>query len=150
MAGPGPWVLYDQFKLALGKKLLDLNADSFKVALFTSSSSAINAAVATATYTAFATDGNEVSNANGYTTGGVSVGVGTFTNSGGTEHFDVGDASWTGSAAGIVARAAVLYDNTDASKRAIAYCLLDSTPANVTVPASQVMTIVITDVFTLA
>mgnify|MGYP000045825815 CR=1 FL=1 len=34
MAGPGPWVLYDQFKLALGKKLLDLNADLGEAAGF--------------------------------------------------------------------------------------------------------------------
>jgi hypothetical protein len=36
MAAAGPWVIYNEFKETLGKKVLDLVNDTFKVALFTS------------------------------------------------------------------------------------------------------------------
>lgn len=145
----GPWTLYDQFLLSLGKKVIDLNADSFKVALFTSASIAINNAVSPATYTAFAADTFEVANASGYTTGGVSVGAGTYTNAAGVQTFGVTDATWTAAGGTITARAAVLYDSTDASKRAVAYCLLDAAPADIVVPDTHDLVIVIGDLFTL-
>lgn len=147
MAAPSAWTIYAQFKLALGKKQLDLTADTFKVALFLSTSDCGNANHSTGKYSDFT---NEVANANGYTTGGVSVGVGAYTNSGGTETFDTSDASWTPSGGNIVSRFAVLYDSTDTNKRAVAYCVLDSTPADVTfingIPAS----LLISNVFTAA
>ncbi len=150
MAAAGPWVLYNDFKLNAFKKLMDLSADSFLVALFTSTSSAISATVTPATYTAFATDAHEVSNANGYTTAGVSVGTGSLTGGGATATitFDVADATWTASGSGIVARAAVLYDNTASGKNAVAYMLLDSAPADVTVASGNTLTINIANVFT--
>lgn len=144
MAAPSAWTLYAQFKLALGKKQIDLTADTFKVALFLSTSDCGNANHANGQYSAFT---NEVANANGYTTGGVSVGVGTFVNSSGTETFDTSDAVWTPSGGNIVSRYAVLYDSTDANKRAVAFCLLDSAPADVTFVNGIVSTLVITNVF---
>jgi hypothetical protein len=148
MAGPSAWLIYNQFKTNIGKKLLDLSVDTFKVALFTSPSSAINVAVSPATYTAFAADGNEVANGNGYTTTGVSVGVGTWTGTS-TLTFDSADATWTASGAGFTARAAVLYDSTSAGKEAVCYCLLDSTPANVTVSSPNTLTLQIANILTL-
>ena len=148
MAGPGPFVLYNDFKSNLGKKLIDLSADTFKMALFTSASIAINAAVTPATYGSFAADANEVANGNGYTTAGVSCGAGSWTGTS-TQTFDVADATWTASGAGFTARAAVLYDSTPATKYAVAYCLLDSTPANVSVAAANTLTLQIANVLTL-
>jgi hypothetical protein len=64
MAAAGPWVIYNEFKETLGKKVLDLVNDTFKVALFTSTSNAGSATLATAQY---ATLTNQVSaNGNGY------------------------------------------------------------------------------------
>lgn len=139
MAAPSAWTVYDQFKNQLGKKTLDLSADTFKVALFLSTSDCGNAAHATAKYSDFT---NEVSNANGYTTGGASASTGTFANAAGVETFTVGNVSWTASGAGITARFAVLYDSTDANKRAVAYSILDSTPANIVVASPVVLTII--------
>jgi len=74
----GAWVVYNEAKLALGKKLLNLSAtDSIKMA------------------------------------------------AGGS----------------MVARFAVLYDDTAANKDLIAYCLLDSAPADVTVTTGNSLTI---------
>jgi len=134
----GAWVVYNEAKLALGKKLLNLSAtDSIKMALFLSTSNAGSAALATAQY---ATLTNQHANANGYTTGGV-VCAQTFTDAAGTETFDVADATWTAAGGSMVARFAVLYDDTAANKDLIAYCLLDSAPADVTVTTGNSLTI---------
>jgi hypothetical protein len=145
MAACGPWVLYNDFKANVFKKLLDMSADSFKVALVTVGSNGIDATRTPATY---ATLTNEVSNANGYTTTGYSVGTGSLTGGGATATitFDVADAIWTASGAGITARAAVLYDST--TGYLVAYCLLDPTPADVVTAAGNTLTINIVNVFT--
>ncbi len=146
MAAAGPWVVYNDFKLNQNKKLMDLSADTFKVALVTSSSNAIDKTLTPATY---ATITNELTTANGYTAGGVSVGAGSLAGGGATATitFDTADGVWTGAGSGFTARAAVLYDNTDASKHLVAYMLLDSTPADVTVGPGNTLTIQITNVF---
>lgn len=146
MGAPSAWIPYDQFLNQLGKKTLDLNADTFKIALFQSTSDCGNKAHVTAKYSDFT---NEVANGNGYTTGGASVGVGTFVNIGGIETFDVGDATWTATGAGFSARFAVLYDSTDANKRAVAYALLDSAPADYVVTTALPLTLLVPVVFTM-
>jgi len=145
MAAAGPWVLYNDFKLNAFKKLMDLSADTMKVALVTSASNAISATLTPATY---ATINNELPTANGYTLAGVAAASPTLTGGGATATitFDTADVSWTGSGAGFTARAAVLYDST--SGHLIAYCLLDSAPADVTVAAGNTLTLQITNVFT--
>lgn len=149
MAGPGAWTFYNDFKLNSLKKLMDFSADTFKIALVTSSSNAISATLTPATY---ATITNELSTANGYTAGGATAGSDSLTGGGATSTItsDVADVSWTASGSGIVARAAVLYDDTAASKNLVAYCLLDSAPADVTTASGNSLTIQISNVFTLA
>jgi hypothetical protein len=145
----GAWVVYNEAKLALGKKLMNLSAtDSIKMALFLSTSNAGSAALATAQY---ATLTNQVAGSYGYTAGGVACAQ-TFSNAAGTETFDVADASWTASGGSITARFAVLYDDTAANKDLIAYCLLDSAPADVTVTDGNTLSIQINPlgVFTIA
>jgi hypothetical protein len=108
MAAASAWTVYNEFKESLGKKTLDLVNDTFKVALFTSTSNAGAATLATAQY---ATLTNQVAGANGYTTTGTSV-TPSWTRSTGTVTFDTSDATWTASGGTITARFAVLYDNT--------------------------------------
>lgn len=141
----GSWTVYNEFKLTLGKKAVDLINDTFKVALLASTSNAGSASLATAQY---ATLTNELSTANGYTSGGVSV-TPSWTASSGTMTFDTSDASWTATGS-ITARFAVLYDNTSSNKDLVAYCLLDSTPADVTTTTGNSINIAITNLFTIA
>lgn len=133
----GAWVVYNEFKLAMGNKLVDLDTDTLKVALFLSTSNCGSAALATAQY---ATLTNQHANANGYTTAGVTV-TATYNNSAGTITFDISDPSWTASGGSIVARFAVLYSNTATNKDLIAYMLLDSSPADVTTTTGNTLTI---------
>ena len=115
-------------------------ADTYKIALFLSTS---NIGASTTTYAGVT---NEHANANGYTTGGNSV---TLSKSGtSTITFDATDpAVWTASGGSIVARFAVLYE---VAGDVLVYCLLDSTPADVTVTTGNQLTISAGNVFTLS
>ena len=80
---------------------------------------------------------NEHANGNGYTTGGAAI---SLTLSGTTTvTVDVAtDPVWTASGAGITARFAVIYE---VGGNVLCYCLLDSTPADVSVTAGNTLTV---------
>lgn len=119
-----------------------LDADSYKIALFLSTS---NIGSGSTTYAGVT---NEHANANGYTTGGNAV---TLSRSGtSTVTFDTTDpTAWTASGGSIVARYAVLYE---VGGNVVCYCLLDSTPGDVTATTGNTLTLTIhaSGVFTLA
>lgn len=144
----GPWVPYNDLKAAVLKKLLDLSADTIKVMLVASTSNAMNAALVSAIK---ATVTNELSTSGGYTAGGAAAASPTVAGGGATATitFDTANVSWTGSGLGFVARAAVMYDDTAASKDLIAYCLLNSAPADVTILTGETLTLTIVNVLSL-
>jgi len=103
----------------------------YKVALVTSTSNI------SATSTTWAAVTNEVASGNGYTTGGVAV---TLSQTGTTSvnvYFS-SNPSWTASGGSIVARWAILYKT---ASDVLAFSLLDSAPADVTVAAGNTLTI---------
>lgn len=57
----------------------------------------------------------ELSNANGYTTGGATLASVTYTQSGNDAAFDANDVSFTASGSGLEASYALLYNDTDAN-----------------------------------
>jgi len=110
----------------------DFDTDTFKMALFLSTS---NIGASSTTYAGVT---NEHSNANGYTTGGVAI---TISLSGTTTvTVDSTDAVWTASGGSITARFAVVYE---VSGNVVCYCLLDSTPADVTATTGNTLTVTI-------
>lgn len=121
------WKIYDEFVEKMADGTCDLDNDTFKVALFLSTSNA-----ATLSTTGYAALTNEVANGNGYTTGGNTLTSVTWTNSSGTLTFDSADTSWTASGGSITARFAVIYDDTAVGDVLVAYSLLDNSPADVT------------------
>jgi len=127
------WKIYDSFKEAVGNKAINLDTDTFKCALFTSS---LTPAQTDDTFSAT----NEATAGTGYTAGGYTmVGV-SWTDSGGTLTFDATDVPWTASGGQIVARYAIIYDTT-ASNQLVAMCLLDNAPADVTVTDGNTLTL---------
>lgn len=117
----GNWLFTNGFRTELSKGTY-LDADTYKVALFLSTS---NVGAASTTYAGLT---NEHANNNGYTTGGNAV---TLSRSGTTTvTFDFTDpAAWTASGGPITARYAVLYE---VGGLVLAYCLLDGTDVDVT------------------
>ena len=138
----GAWTFTNASRTSLLDGTFDVADDTFKMALFLSTS---NIGAASTTYAGVT---NEHANANGYTTGGISVDL---TLSGTTTvTVDIAtDPVWTASGGDIVARFAVIYE---VSGNVLCYCLLDSTPANVTATNGNTLTVAAhaSGVFTLA
>ena len=138
----GAWTFTDVGRTRLLNGTFDIDTDSFKCALFLSTSN-IGAASTT-----FAGVTNEHAAANGYSTGGITVAL-TLT---GTTTVTVDittDPVWTASGGSITARFAVIYE---VSGDVLCYCLLDSTPADVTATTGNTLTVAAhaSGVFTLA
>lgn len=131
--------LYQSVSEYIADGTIDLDTDTFKVTLHTSSYTP-NAA----SHTVYADLTNELSTANGYTNGGATLGSVTWNRSGGTATLDAADTQWTASGAGITARYAVIRKDGTANAIAsplIGYILLDTTPADVSVTAGNTLTL---------
>jgi len=138
----GAWTFTNTGRTSLLNGTFDVDSDTYKMALFLSTS---NLAASTTTYAGLT---NEHANANGYTTGGIAVALtlaGTT-----TVTVDITtDPVWTASGGSIVARFAVIYE---VSGNVLCYCLLDDAPANVTATTGNTLTVAAhaSGVFTLA
>lgn len=137
----GPWLFTNAGRTALLDGTFDINSDTWKMALFLSTSN-IGAGSTT-----FAGLTNECAST-GYTAGGESIAL---TLSGTTTvTVDITtDPVWTAGAGGITARFAVIYE---VGGTVLCYCLLDSTPADVTATDGNPLTVAAhaSGVFTLA
>jgi len=98
------------FKEDLFNKLQDLDSDTIKIALYTSS------ATLGATTTAYATS-NEVSGS-GYTAGGATLANSTVDISGTTAYVDFDNPEWT--SATFTARGALIYNSTTSGNNSVA------------------------------
>jgi hypothetical protein len=138
----GPWLFTDAARTNLLNGTVPIASGTFKMALFLSTS---NIGSGSTTYAGVT---NEHANANGYLTGGITVDLtlaGTT-----TVTADIAtDPVWTASGGSIVARFAVIYED---GADVLCYCLLDSTPANVTATDGNTLTVAAhaSGVFTLA
>jgi hypothetical protein len=130
---------YESFREYLGDGTIDLDTDTFKVTLHTSTYTP-NAG----THTVYADLTNELSTANGYTNGGAALATVAWTRSGATVTFNADDTIWTASGGSIVARYAVIRKDGTANaivSPLIAYILLDTTPADVTATTGNTLTL---------
>lgn len=137
----GTWTFTNGGRTKLLDGTFDIDTDTWKMALFLSTS---NIGAASTTYAGLT---NEHANANGYTTGGGAI---TLSLSG-TSTVTVAGTSvvWTASGGSIVARFAVIYE---VGGNVLCYCLLDSAPADVTATTGNTLTVAPSGsgVFTLA
>lgn len=139
-AAANAWLFTDIGRTRLLDGDFDLDSDTFKLALFLSTS---DIGASSTSYPAT----NEHANANGYLTGGESI---TISLSGTTTvKVDGTDVVFTASGGPITARFAAIYE---VGGNILCYCLLDNTPADVTATDGNTLTIEIhsSGVFTLA
>lgn len=126
----GAWTMTNGGRTRLLNGTFDIDSDTYKMALFLSTS---DLGAASTTYAGVT---NQHANANGYTTGGAAC---TLSLSGTTTvTTDSTDVSWTASGGSIVARFACIYE---VAGDVLCYCLLDSTPADVTVTNGNIFTV---------
>lgn len=128
----GAWTFTNAARKGILDGTFDFDTDSFKMALFLSTS---NIGVGSTTYAGLT---NEHANANGYTTGGVALTTPTVTGTTTITVDSTTDAVWNASGGSIVARYAVIYE---VAGNVVCYCLLDSTPADVTVTSGNPLTV---------
>ncbi len=139
----GIWTFTNVGRTRLLNGTFDIDTDSFKMALFLSTS---NIGAASTTYAALT---GEHANANGYLTGGIAVAL----NLAGTTTVTVDittDPVWTASGGSIVARTAAIYE---VGGDVLCYALLEAVgPADVTATAGNTLTVAAnaSGVFTLA
>lgn len=139
----GTWQFTNAGRTDLINGTFDLDTDTFLMALFLSTS---NIGAASTTYAGLT---NEHANANGYTTGGISLGQLALS---GTTTVTVDEPTnpvWTASGGSITARFAVVYES---GGRVLCYCLLDTAPADVTATDGNTFTVNFnaSGIFTLA
>jgi len=149
----GRWKFYDYAKKYFGDGTFDFDSPSnIKMALFLSTSNANTLSVGTGIYADLT---NEVANGFGYLTGGVALTGETWTQTAGVATFDCDDVVWSALGGSITARYAVIYVDATVNtivKPLICVCLLDTTPADVTVTSGNTLSIEINSsgVFTLS
>lgn len=136
------WLFTDVGRTRLLNGTFDIDSDTYKLALFLSTSDIGSAS------TTFAGVSNEHAAANGYTAGGNAI---TLTLSGTTTvKVDIStDPVFTASSGNIVCRFGVIYE---VGGDVLCYSLLDNTPADVTATDGNTLTIAAnaSGVFTLA
>lgn len=128
----GAWTFTDGARTRMLNGTFDFDTDSFRVGLYLSTSNI------GASSTTIAGVTNEHANANGYTTGGFNLSALTLSGTTTVTVDDGTDPNWTASGGSITARYAVLYEN---GGDVVCYCLLDSTPADVTATDGNTLTI---------
>jgi hypothetical protein len=138
----GSWTFTNGGRTSLLDGTFDIDSDTWKMALFLSTS---NIGAGSTTYAGLT---NEHASGNGYTTGGNAI---TLTLAGTTTvTVDISsDPVWTASGGSIVARFAVIYE---VGGNVLCYCLLDNTPADVTATSGNTLTVAAhaSGIFTLA
>lgn len=133
------WAVYDIFKEYIGDGTIDLDADTFNCGLYSSTSN-----FATLTLSGRANLTNQHATANGYTQPGSALASVTWVRAGSTTTLDSADEVFTASGGSIVARAAVIDDDTVTTPTAdplCCYTLMDNTPADVTATSGNTLTI---------
>jgi len=110
-------IIYNDFIDDLGKELHDMVNDTFKICLLDDGHTPNSAH---STYADIS--GDELSNGNGYTTGGATLANIAWTETGEVATFDADDPQWEG--ANFTSRYAAIY-NTSSSNRLV--CLIDHT-----------------------
>lgn len=138
----GSWTFTDTGRTSLLNGTFDLDTDTFRIALFLSTSDL------GATSAAYSDLTNEVATAYGYTQNAKAVTLALS----GTTTVTVDETTnpvWTASGGSLVARSAAIYK---VSGNVLCYCLLDSAPADVTATDGNSLTITISasGLFTLA
>jgi hypothetical protein len=133
------WITYASLAEKVGNKLIDFDTDDFKMALILDGYTPDQAA--DDEYADISGDEHASQGAPGYVTGGFPLTGVAWTRTGATSKFTSNYAQWTATGGSIVCKYAVIYDDTVAGKPLVAYCLLDNSPADVTVTVGNILKI---------
>lgn len=137
----GKYKLYENTKKRIGDGTIDLDTNTFKSAIFLSTSNCNTLSVGTGLLADLT---NQHANANGYATGGITLSGVTWSQSAGVATFDANDPVWTASGGSIVGRFNVIYQSgtfNGLTDVLVCVSLMDTTPADVTATTGNTLTI---------
>ena len=143
----GNWIVFNIAKKKIGDGTLDLDTQTFKMALCTSVQALDATFAGSSTDCRYADLTAQVAAAGGYTTGGKTL-TATWVRATGTITWDVDDQAWTSST--ITAKYAVIYSDTATNKDLLCVCELDTGGSVSTTSGTLTVTINASGVFTLA
>jgi len=144
------WAFYNSFKRYLGNGTLDMNTDLWRISLYTSASNA-----ATVTLSRQNQLTNEVAEANGYSSSGLSLSAPTWSigTTSGTLRFDSTAVIWTAAAGSIAdVKFAVIWksDNaTSANRKLVCQSQLSTAQFSITTGNTLTITPATTGIFEL-
>jgi len=121
---------YPMLAQNLAQKLVDIDSDTLKVALFSAYTYA-----ATHQYFADALAAGTQASGTGYTSGGVALSSVTWTRSGDVYTLDAADIAWNATGGSLAGKYVVIYDSTpatDATRPLIGYVNLDGAGGTLT------------------
>jgi len=110
--------IFEEFAIDIGKKLIDLDGDTLKLAIITTAYGSVAASIATPVWADFS--GAEVSGT-GYTGNGATVAGNALAEASGVATLDASDVTWSQASGGPVdCRTAILYSSSATSSNCIA------------------------------
>ena len=124
----------------LSNGTFDLDTNTFKLALTTSSQVIAANFAGTSTDCRYSDLTNEVANANGYTTAGVTLGSVTWAGGSGTVTFDCADPTWTLTGGGITFKYGIIYASSVSNSPLLAFFDADTGGGSVS-PLAGTLTI---------
>jgi hypothetical protein len=142
--GASAWVIYGAAKEKIGNGTIQLDADNFRLALYTSAATAN----VTGDLSIQSSIGNEVAQAGGYVTGGNPLSTPTWARSGNTLTFDAVNWQVSGSVANI-RFAVVLFSVTATSGHILCYSALSNNQFDVSASDTLVLEFAATGIFIL-
>jgi hypothetical protein len=135
----GAFTVFNLARPKLANGTFDLDSNTYKIALTTSSQAIAANFAGTSTDCRYSDLTNEVANGSGYTTGGVTLASVTWAGSAGTVTFDAADAAWTLSA-GITFKYGIIYASSVTNSPLLAFFDADTGGGSVS-PLAGTLTI---------
>lgn len=140
-------VFYNTFRKYMADGTIDLDTDTFKISAHTSSYTP-----SATSHTVYADLTNELSTANGYTSGGATLGSVTWTQSTGTMTWTAANPVWTASGGSLVTRTYVIRKSGTGNSIVNPLVLYITDSADTTTTTGNTLTITInaSGIFTLS
>lgn len=132
----GPFFIMDRAILKLQDGTINPSTHTIKAVLCGSSQTLSRTFVGTSTDCRYADLTDQLSTANGYTSGGNSITMTLSRSATNVAKITSSAFTWTITSTGIIFKYIVLYDDTATNKDILAYCDMDDTSTSTTVAAS--------------
>lgn len=125
MATQGPFTVFDWALLKMDSGVFDLDSHAFKAVLLGSAQAISRSFVGSSADCRYADLTDELTTANGYTAGGVTLTPSLTRPSASVVRWTAANWSWTPTGPGLIFKYLAIYDDTDANDLLLCFCDMD-------------------------